>query len=237
MSEIIICENLGVCYKDFSALKIHKIHHLIKKTQKRKKWALHDVSFTITEGDVVGIIGRNGAGKSTLTKTIAGIYRPDKGSLNVNGKVTLLSLALGFNSELSGIDNIYISGMYQGMNRKDIKSKIQEIIDFAELKEHITKPIKYYSSGMKARLAFAIATCSQPEILIIDEALATGDDSFRKKSGDRLKNIISSAKCVMIVSHSASFLRATCNKGLLLNKGSIHSYGPIEETLTEYGNI
>lgn len=237
MPPIITCENLGVHYKDFSQFNIQKIHHLFNG-KKKTKWALKNISFCIQEGDIVGIIGKNGAGKSTLARIIAGVYKPDDGYLQVEGKVTLLSLALGFNNELTGIDNIYISGMYQGIPLKEIKKKINGIVHFSELSQHINKPIKYYSSGMKARLAFAIATCHTPEILIIDEALSAGDASFKKKSSQRLQEIIKAAKCVVLVSHSVSLLRTVCNKGIVLDQGQlIQNVTTIDEALTIYNSM
>lgn len=183
-------------------------------------WADKDITFTLEQGDMLGIIGSNGAGKSTLLKAISGIMVPTKGSMKINGSIAaLLELASGFDSELTVRENTYLRGAMLGYTRAFMDEKYEEIIEFAELKDFQDRPFKHLSSGMKSRLAFSIACLVSPDILILDEVLSVGDGAFRKKSGDKMKEILGSGVTGILVSHSLEQVREMCNKILWLDHG------------------
>ncbi len=183
-------------------------------------WADKDITFTLEQGDMLGIIGSNGAGKSTLLKAISGIMVPTKGSMKINGSIAaLLELASGFDSELTVRENTYLRGAMLGYTRAFMDEKYEEIIEFAELKDFQERPFKHLSSGMKSRLAFSIACLVSPDILILDEVLSVGDGAFRKKSGDKMKEILGSGVTGILVSHSLEQVREMCNKILWLDHG------------------
>lgn len=231
----IIVKNLSVSYKSMKAFKIKT--SLFKMWRKKDMfWALKDINFEIEEGSVVGIIGMNGSGKTTLLKTIAGIFSPDKGTVDIkDNSVALLSIGLGFNAELSGYENIILSGLLLGFSKEQINSKIKEIIDFSELNEFIYKPVKTYSSGMYSKLAFSITALLDTDILLIDEVLSVGDMNFRDKSYSKIKEIIEKKdKTVVIVSHSLSTIEEICNKVLWINKGELMVYGKTSDVIVKY---
>lgn len=183
-------------------------------------WADKDITFTLEQGDMLGIIGSNGAGKSTLLKAISGIMVPTKGSMKINGSIAaLLELASGFDSELTVRENTYLRGAMLGYTRAFMDEKYEEIIEFSELKDFQDRPFKHLSSGMKSRLAFSIACLVSPDILILDEVLSVGDGAFRKKSGDKMKEILGSGVTGILVSHSLEQVREMCNKILWLDHG------------------
>ena len=190
----------------------------------------------MNKGEVLGIIGQNGSGKSTLLKTIANIFEPDSGSINSFGnKVGLLSLGAGFDNNLSGYENIFLSGMLLGYNKKYIKSIINEIIEFSELKEFIYKPVGTYSSGMYSKLSFAIAAFLEKDIILIDEVLSVGDIHFKEKSSNKIKELISDKeKTVIIVSHSISTVKDLCDRIIWLDEGKIMEQGEPKQILKEY---
>ena len=190
----------------------------------------------MNKGEVLGIIGQNGSGKSTLLKTIANIFEPDSGSINSFGnKVGLLSLGAGFDNNLSGYENIFLSGMLLGYNKKYIKSIINEIIEFSELKEFIYKPVGTYSSGMYSKLSFAIAAFLEKDIILIDEVLSVGDIHFKEKSSNKIKELISDKeKTVIIVSHSISTVKDLCDRIMWLDEGKIMEQGEPKQILKEY---
>ncbi|MDJ0789019.1 MAG: ABC transporter ATP-binding protein [Myxococcota bacterium] len=204
--------------------------------QERKLlWALRDVSFKAYEGEILGVIGPNGAGKSTLCLALSEILLPDEGSVSVRGRVsTLLSLGAGFNRDLSGRDNILLNGAYLGMRREQIQSRVAEIVEFSELGDFIDQPVRFYSSGMRARLAFSIASCLEPEILILDEVLSVGDRAFQEKSRRRLEELMARSRLIVIVSHSSEFLRSICTHALWLERGRVRGYGSAKEILDAY---
>ena len=214
------------------------IIRLIKgKAQRKATKVLHDVSFKVKRGESIGLIGHNGAGKSTLLKLIAEIYKPTKGTVKVNGKVApLLNLGAGFDYESSGKENVYLNGAILGYSRKEIAKKYEEIVEFAELKDYMHIPLKNYSSGMVARLGFAIATMNIPDILIIDEILAVGDYKFQQKSFARMQEMINSGATVVFVSHSIEQVKQICKKALWLDHGNVVKFGPSEEVCQEYMN-
>ena len=216
---VIKAEHIGVCFK----IKKHNF------------WALKDVSFSINKGEIVGIIGRNGAGKSTLCRTLVGIYKPNEGTLFVDGKTSsLLSLGSGFNPQLSAEDNIYLNGMMIGIPKKKIKELKNDIIDFAELREDINKPIKSYSSGMRSKLGFSIAAAVQPELFIIDEALSAGDASFQRKASETIQDMIKNAEAVLVVTHSLDFVEKVCTRALWFDHGRLLFDGDPKEAVEKY---
>lgn len=189
-------------------------------------WALNDINLTINKGETVGIIGPNGSGKSTLLKLIAGVSQPTKGTVKVHGRIApLIELGAGFHPELTGRENVYLNGVILGMTRKEIDGKFQEIVDFAELWDFIDEPVKHYSSGMYLRLAFAVAIHTDPEILLVDEILAVGDESFQKKCFERIEELRSQGLNIIIVTHSTQQVINYCDTTILLAKGKIQSKG------------
>lgn len=198
-------------------------------------WALRDISFNVEQGDRLGILGLNGAGKSTLLKVIAGVLKATEGSMNIRGKIVpLLELGAGFDSQYTGAENIYLYGAVLGYSKKFIDEKYDEIVDFSELGEFINVPIKNYSSGMKARLGFSIATVVDPEILILDEVLSVGDAKFRKKSEAKILSMFDKGVTVLFVSHSLDQIKRLCNKAILLEKGRLIAEGSVDEVAEIY---
>jgi lipopolysaccharide transport system ATP-binding protein len=201
-------------------------------------WALKDVSFEILRGERVGIIGRNGAGKSTLLKILSRITEPSTGRVEIRGRVaSLLEVGTGFHPELTGRENIYLNGAILGMTRREIRSKFDEIVDFAEVEKFLDTPVKRYSSGMYVRLAFAVAAHLEPEILVVDEVLAVGDASFQKKCLGKMEDVADrEGRTVLFVSHQLSSMQKLCNKGLLLRGGKIVFNGSSAEAINVYVN-
>ena len=199
---------------------------------------VRDITFDIKQGEVLGIIGRNGSGKSTLLKMMAGVFPPDSGEILAKGSVSLLAgVGVGFHKELTGRENAYLYGALMGRSKEQIDELIDEIQTFAELKHHFDRPIRTYSSGMKSRLGISVATAFKPDLLLIDEVLGVGDASFRKKSEERVKQLIADSGTVVIVSHSMGLLSSICSRILLLENGSIHRIGEPKEVLKEYSNL
>ncbi len=197
--------------------------------------ALNGISLKIYPGESVGIVGDNGAGKSTLLKMITGVTFPDEGEVIVNGKVAaLLELTAGFSTEMTGRENIYLKGYILGLEDAYIKEIEEKIIDFAQLGDYIDQPVRTYSSGMKMRLGFAINVNIEPEILVVDEALAVGDASFKKKCKNKINEIIKSGTTVLYVSHSADSVKEICKRAVYLKKGKVVFDGTTEETLKVY---
>ncbi len=197
-----------------------KMSHLFKRQTTEKFWALRNIDFKVKESETLGIIGANGAGKSTLLKVVAGIMDPDEGNVSTKGKIsTLLQLGAGFKPELSGRENIYINASLLGYSTKEIKEREQQIIEYSELGSFIDSMLKFYSSGMKVRLGFSVATAFSPDILIIDEVLAVGDEKFKEKCYKRFESFQKANKTVVVVSHSLGLMKDICNKLILLEKG------------------
>jgi ABC-type polysaccharide/polyol phosphate transport system ATPase subunit len=231
----ITAENLGVKY----SLKLTKKRTVRDSVIRRVRregdpdfWALRHVTFSIANGESVGVIGPNGAGKSTLLQVLAGILTPTEGAVAVNGHISsLLTLGVGFDQELSGTDNIRLAGAFMGMPHRDVEERLQGIIDYAELGQFIDAPIKTYSAGMRARLGFAIATSVDPDILLLDEVLATGDAAFRDKSKQRVLELVGAAKAIMLVTHDMQWVKDYCNRAILLEQGGIYMMGSPEEVV------
>ena len=216
-------------------LKDYLIKFIKKEIKYNEFWALQNVSFTVEKGDRVGILGLNGAGKSTLLKVIAGVFKPTEGSVTKHGKmVPLLELGAGFDQQYTGKENIYLYGAMLGYTKAFIDEKYDEIVKFSELKEFIDVPIKNYSSGMKSRLGFSIATVVSPKILILDEVLSVGDAKFRKKSEKKVLSMFDSGVTVLFVSHSLAQVQRICNKAMILEKGKLIAYGDIDEISEQY---
>lgn len=198
-------------------------------------WALKDFSFEVKQGEVIGIIGRNGAGKSTLLKILARITEPTEGYAEVHGRVgSLLEVGTGFHPELTGRENIYLSGAVLGMKKREIDCKFDEIVAFSEMEQFIDTPVKYYSSGMYVRLAFAVAAHLDPEILLIDEVLAVGDAAFQKKCLGKMGDVAKEGRTVLFVSHNMAMVRKLCERAILLENGRIKASGEVNEIVTKY---
>jgi homopolymeric O-antigen transport system ATP-binding protein len=198
-------------------------------------WALDDVSFEVRAGETVGIIGRNGAGKSTLLKVISQITDPTRGFVDVTGRVgSLLEVGTGFHGDLSGRENTYLNGAILGMKKKEIDRKFDEIVAFAEVERFIDTPVKYYSSGMYMRLAFAVAAHLETEILVIDEVLAVGDTEFQKKCLGKMDDIARHGRTILFISHNLEAVQRLCGRGLLLDRGNVAATGPIADVVSQY---
>ena len=197
---------------------------------------LDSVDLTMERGKKIGIIGRNGAGKTTLMRLLAGIYEPTTGTLKVNSKsVALLALGVGFDMNSTGIENIYLGSLLNGMSRKQIDSRVDDIVKFSELGDHIYNPIKTYSTGMRARLAFSIAIFCDPEVLLLDEVLSVGDFEFQKKSRQKMEELINTGnKTVVICSHSLDTIRDMCDEVIWLDAGKVKGKGPPKEVIKAY---
>ncbi|RPH52469.1 MAG: ATP-binding cassette domain-containing protein [Desulfobacteraceae bacterium] len=198
-------------------------------------WALKDVSFEVKRGEVVGVIGRNGAGKSTLLKILSRITEPTEGRIVLHGRVgSLLEVGTGFHSELTGEENIYLSGTILGMSSREISSKFDEIVSFAEMRKFINTPVKYYSSGMYMRLAFAVAAHLEPEILLVDEVLAVGDADFQKKCLGKMNDVANEGRTILFVSHNMAAVQSLCKKTILLESGSVVKSGDSKSVVSSY---
>lgn len=198
-------------------------------------WALSGVSFEVEKGDVIGIIGHNGAGKSTLLKVISGIMKPSEGSVEVHGNIVpMLELGSGFDFELSGRENIYLNGAILGYSKQFLDSKYEEIVKFSELGSFIESPLRTYSSGMLARLAFSVACIVEPEILIVDEILSVGDADFQEKSRARMMELMTGGTTVFFVSHNLKQLQEMCNKVVWLEHGTVQAVGATKEVCAKY---
>ncbi len=201
-------------------------------------WALKDVSLQVEKGDFYGLIGLNGSGKSTLLKIIAGVYKPAKGNVSVSGSIApLIELGAGFDMDLTGRENIYLNSAVLGFTPKYVKERFEEIVEFSELREFLDVPLKNYSSGMVSRIAFAIATVTNPDILIADEILSVGDFLFQKKCEDRMKEMMKKGTTVILVSHSIQQIESLCNKVTWIEKGKVKMSGQAQTVCEEYKKL
>lgn len=216
-------------------LKEYIIKTLRREIQYNEFWALKDVDFEVKKGDRVGILGLNGAGKSTLLKVIAGVFKPTEGTVEKHGKVVpLLELGAGFDRQYTGKENIFLYGAMLGYSKKFLTEKYEEIVAFSELGDFMDVPLQNYSSGMKSRLGFSIATLVAPKILILDEVLSVGDAKFKKKSEKKVMDMFDSGVTVLFVSHSLAQVERLCNKAMILDHGKLLTYGGIGEVAEEY---
>lgn len=198
-------------------------------------WALSGIDLTIGRGERVGILGPNGAGKSTLLRVLAGIYPPSGGRLKVEGRIApLIEMGAGFNYELSGEDNIYLNGALLGFDRRQMRTRIDRIWEFSGLREFSALPLKYYSSGMLARLSFAVATEIDPDILLLDETLSVGDATFKARAHDRIMSVIDRSNVVIVVSHDMDALARICTRGVWIDRGVVQADGPIGDVIERY---
>lgn len=229
-------ENLNVSYKELSNYSIKRMFLKGDKKKDKAFHALKDITLDIPKGEILGIIGKNGSGKSTLLNTVGGIFAPDSGVVDLGGRnVSLLSIGVGFQKNMSGRENIMLNGLLLGFTEERIREMMPKIIEFSELGSFIDKPVKTYSKGMYSKLAFSITAFLETDIILIDEVLSVGDEHFKKKSAAKMKELISDEnRTVLIVSHSLSTLRKLCNKMLWLHDGRIKMLGDTEEVLTAY---
>lgn len=220
-----------------NSFKVKFISLFDKKRRKKKEyfWALKDVSFDVKKGEVVGIIGSNGAGKSTMLKVVSGVMKPTKGNVKVDGVVApMIELGAGFDMELTARENIYLNGAVLGYSKKFIDEKFNEIVEFSELKDFLDVPVKNFSSGMIAKLAFSISTIVSPDILIVDEILSVGDIKFQEKSLNKMMELIKGGTTVLFVSHSLDSIKSLCDKVIWLEHGEVVKIGDSKSICEEY---
>ena len=214
------------------------VHLFRNRTSYYNFEALRGISFSIQDGEVVGIVGRNGSGKSTILKIIAGVYRPTAGVVKVSGKVgALIELGSGFHPDLTGRENIVLNGLLLGLSKREIQAREQQIVDFADLGEFIDSPLKQYSTGMYVRLGFAIATEVDPDVLLMDEILAVGDGPFQQKCLARVEEFRERGKTIVLVAHSMAAIRKYCQRALLIQEGSLIADGPVDQVVEYYEEL
>lgn len=229
-------KDLVISYQNLKKTSIKKTLLHPKRQKPDRFVAVKGISFYVREGEILGIIGKNGSGKSTTLNALAGIFSPDSGSIDLNGhSISLLSIGVGFIREMTGRENITLSGMLLGFTEEQVKAKEQEIIDFAEIGEFIDMPVRTYSSGMYSKLAFSITAILETDIMLIDEVLSVGDQKFKKKSYEKMKSLISNKdRTVVIVSHSIETLKQLCDTVMWMHEGQIKRIGDPDEVLDEY---
>jgi ABC-2 type transport system ATP-binding protein len=232
-------EGVSLCYRlarqRIPSIKEYAIHLLKGALSHEQLWALRDIDLEVAPGEMVGIVGRNGAGKSTLLKVVSGILKPNRGTVRVAGRVApLLELGTGFDYELTGEENIYLNALLLGRSRREIVERFDEIVAFAELEEFIHTPLRNYSSGMVARLGFAIATAWRSEILILDEVLSVGDAAFQRRCFDRLAELKRDGTTALMASHSANSIEEQCSRCVWLDHGRLMADGNPVEVLAAY---
>lgn len=239
MEEVIRLEHVGMRF-NLSKEKVDSMKEYFIKLVRHELvfnefWALKDISFAVEKGDRVGVLGLNGAGKSTLMKVIAGVFRPTEGIVTKKGVIApMIELGAGFDKQYTGAENIFLYGAVLGHSRAFMEEKFDDIVRFSELEKFIDVPLKNYSSGMKARLGFSIATVVQPDILILDEVLSVGDARFRKKSEKKLMDMMDTGVTVLFVSHNLEQVKRICNKAMILEHGQMIQYGSIEDVAPVY---
>lgn len=232
----ITVKDLRISYRGLKKFSIKRSLFKGKKNSKDIFEAVKGISFEVEKGKILGLIGRNGSGKSTTLRALAGIFSPDSGIIDLHGNtISLLSIGVGFQSKLTGYENIYLSGMLLGFSEKQIREKEKEIIEFADIGDFIYKPVKTYSSGMHSKLAFAITAILETDIMLIDEVLSVGDATFKEKSYNKMKELISDEnRTVVIVSHSLDTIKNLCNEVVWLHNGEIKKIGKPAPVIEEY---
>ena len=238
MTPVIAADGLGISFRRNRA-RHQRLRDVLRgrSTTKRKGefWALRDVSFTVQQGEAVGLVGGNGQGKSTLLKLIAGVMLPDEGRLKVRGGVApLIEVTGGFVGDLTARDNIWLTAGLHGLGKREIAARFDEIVDFAEVGDFLDTPFRHFSSGMKVRLGFSVVTTLDEPIVLVDEVLAVGDRAFREKCYGRMNELLSGGRTLFLVSHNEADLRRFCTRGLYLKAGSLVVDGPLEDALTTY---
>ena len=238
-SPIIRLDDVSLCYrlatKKIPSLKEYAIHLMSGALSYGKLWALRDIHLTVQPGESIGVVGHNGAGKSTLLKVISQVLKPTTGRAEVNGTIApILELGTGFDGELTGRENIYLNALLLGRQRREVDQELETIIDFSGLREFIDSPIRNYSSGMLARLGFAVATAWVPDLLILDEVLAVGDARFLRRSQERIQEFIQQGATLLLVSHAPNAILETCSRCLWLEDGRLKEDGPAEEIVVHY---
>lgn len=228
--------DLVISYRNLKKTSIKKSFLSFRKRKAERFVAVKGISFSVKEGEILGIIGKNGSGKSTTLNALAGIFSPDSGNIDLKGhSISLLSIGIGFQKEMTGRENIYLSGMLLGFSEAQIKEKEQEIIDFSELGDFIDMPVRTYSSGMHSKLAFSITAILETDIMLIDEILSVGDQKFKKKSYKKMKSLINDkSRTVIIVSHNITTLEKLCDKIMWMHEGEIVKIGKTKKVLSEY---
>lgn len=237
MSAAIQVDNITKQYKLYEKQvdRLKEAINPLRKSYHTDFYALKKVSFQVEKGETLGILGKNGSGKSTLLKIITGVLTPTNGQVYIGGKVAaLLELGAGFNPEYTGLENIYLNGLLMGITREDMRKKLNDILSFADIGDFIYQPVKNYSSGMFARLAFAVAINVEPEILIIDEALSVGDIFFQQKCFEKIKAMKNKGVTILFVSHDVTSISTLCDRCVLLNKGEVYSYGEPRKIINDY---
>ena len=246
MSTVIEAEQVSLAFpvRRYRAMGIKEAvvtywHGWRRKRADKEFWALREVSMSVSRGEVLGLVGRNGSGKSTFLRVISGIYEPDKGRIETRGRISsLLELGAGFRDELTGHENVRLAGAIQGFSPTETTELMPGIVEFSGLDEFMDQPLKTYSSGMRARLGFAVASAIEPEILLIDEALAVGDAQFKERSMARIEQMVASDQTtVVIVSHNVNELRRLCSRMLLLDRGQVITDGEPKTVMAEYDLI
>ena len=229
-------ENLSISYRNLQSFSIKQSLFKLKKMKTEEIEAVKNVTFSVEKGDILGIIGKNGSGKSTLLKALAGIFSPNTGTIDLKGNsISLLSIGVCFKKTMTGRQNIVLSGMLLGFSESHIQGKMKEIIDFAELGDFIDRPVQTYSSGMYSKLAFSITVVLESDIMLIDEVLSVGDQQFRRKSYNKMKELIAHRdRTVVIVSHSITTLEELCDKVMWMGSGEIVKIGDSKQVLDEY---
>lgn len=218
-----------------NTLKEYFIKIVKKQIKHEEFWALNDVSFEVNQGEVLGLVGTNGAGKSTMLKIIAGVMKPTKGNVERNGTIApMIELGAGFDMELTARENVFLNGALLGFKKQFLQNKYDEIVEFSELHQFMDVPVRNFSSGMIARLAFSIATLVEPQILLVDEILSVGDPPFQQKSEQKMMSMIHGGATVVFVSHSNATIKKLCNKVLWLDHGHVRKLGPVEEVMDAY---
>ena len=237
--DIIQLDNVSVSYRlpseRIGTFKEYAIRTLQRKIRIENFWALTDISLQVKEGEVFGLVGNNGAGKSTMLKVISKVLKPSKGRVRVYGKIApLLELGAGFHPELSGRENVFLNGALLGYSREEMEAVFDDIVDFSELGQFINSPIRTYSSGMYARLGFAVATAHMPEILILDEILSVGDEAFQRKCNQRMKSFQQAGATVLMVSHGLDGLETMCDRIAWIDHGKLRKIGAPQDVIASY---
>lgn len=238
----IIVDNVSLKYRFVRNVKMKQelasiLLHKKRESRVKEVQALKDVSFTIKKGSNCGIIGSNGAGKSTLLKLIAGIFEPDKGEIKLDtSSISLLSLGVGFVNDLSGVDNVYLNCLLMGLTKQQVDERLNDIIEYSGIGDFVYEPVRSYSSGMKSRLSFSTSIMVNPEILLVDEILGVGDQEFKKKSNEKMVEMINDKRTVLIVSHNMQTIADLCDTVIWLDKGHLMMHGAAKETIAEYQN-